>query len=179
MRITTLELVTTAVTSTTGTFKLAASLGLSTDVRSSVFAVNSSEMSNRLAGITRTSQQQGVGTSGSLNSQLIESHNLTASLDDSAAGRFSESKSANVDLGNVQQANVVSDGADNNGDSLLVLALQEFGDTGQGKRRTVHSAHHQSLEDDLVELGFSSAGQESVKLKIIVRYLIVLDADYR
>lgn len=162
---TNLDLEATAVTSTTGTFELATSLGLSTDVRSSVFAVNATEVSNGFTSVTRTSQQQSVGTSGSLNSQLVQSQNLTSSLDDASTCGFSEAKSANADLGNVQQTNVVSDGTNNNGDGLLVLALQELGNTGQGKRRAVHLGHHQSLEDDLVELGFGSAGQESIKLQ--------------
>jgi hypothetical protein len=175
---TNLDLEAAAVTSTTSTFELATSLGLSTDIRSSVFAVHATEMSDRFAGVTRTSQQQSVGTGGSLNSQLIQSHNLTTSLNDAGASRFGEAKSADADLGDVQQTNVVSDGTNNNSDGLLVLALQELGNAGQGKRRAVHLAHHQSLEDDFVELGVGSAGQEGIKLNQKLKVRIVRLSDF-
>jgi hypothetical protein len=45
-----------------------------------------------------------------------------------------------------------------------LLVGHELGQFGERNRRTVDFGHEESLEDNGIEFGFCSAGQESVKL---------------
>lgn len=51
--------------------------------------------------VFRSSKQEGVGTGGGLENQLIEGKYFTSCFKDSSSGGLSESKSGNGDLGEV------------------------------------------------------------------------------
>ena len=57
-----------------------------------------------------TPQQNGVGTSGGTERQLIQSQSLTASGNDTLLGRLGEPQGGNGDLGEGGKANVIGDG---------------------------------------------------------------------
>jgi len=121
------------------------------------------EVADGLAGVLRSSKQNRVGSGGSLDSELIESDNLSAFLEDSSAGSFGDSKRANSQLGDGKKSDIVGDGSDDDGD-LVFLAGHEFGQAGQRQGRSIDPAHRQTLEDDSVEVGTRASGQESVQL---------------
>lgn len=89
-------------------------------------------------------------TSGSEENELVESEAFATSLDDSSSCGFGESESSDGQLGNFKESNVVSDGADNDGDSVLLLAevLNEAGDRQRGSVNLGgnESSHHSLCE---------------------------------
>jgi hypothetical protein len=160
-----LHLVAARVSATTSTFVLSADLGLSADVGSGVLAVNTTEVTEGLAGTTRTLEENGGGTSGALKSKLVEGQDAAAGLNDASAGSLGDAESGNVQLGDLQKSGVVGDGANDNGDVLSILSLEVLGDLAKRDGGSVDTGHTESLEDNLVEVGLSSAGQELVQLQ--------------
>jgi hypothetical protein len=120
-----------------------------------------------LDGLTRVlgaAEEEGVGTGGLLESQLVESDDLAAGSGDAGTGGGGDAESGNRDLGDGQEAVVVGDGA-NNDDGLLLVAVLEVGrDAGERDGRAVDAAHEQAAQDHLVEGRISAAGQEAVEL---------------
>ena len=71
-----------------------------------------------------------------------------------------------LDFGAVEDAVVVGDGADDNDDFALPAGLFHLpGDLGDGDGRPVDLGHEEAAEDDAVELGICTAGQETVQLQ--------------
>lgn len=109
------------------------------------------EVLDGLTGVLGAAQQQGVGTSGLLKSQLVQGDGLATSGKDASAGGGGEAQSGDGHLGDLEQTDVVGDGADDN-DSLLVVAVLQVGlDAGQGDRGPVDAGHKQTAQDNLVE----------------------------
>ena len=79
-----------------------------------------SEVSEGFSSLS-TSQKDGVLTSGGLNSKLVEGHSLTTICDDSFSGLFSESQSADGELGAFKESSIIGDGSNNNS-SLAFLS---------------------------------------------------------
>ena len=102
-------------------------------------------------------------TSGSLHNEFVEGHALAACLDDAGASGLGEAEGGDGDLGQVEDALIVSDGADNNGDPLLV-GSEVLDELGEGEGRPVGSGRDESPEDGLGESRVGSAGQESEQL---------------
>lgn len=65
-----------------------------------------------LTGVLGSTEKEGVGSSGEAGSDLIDGEGLTTSLQDARAGRGGEAESRDGDLGELEQTDVVSDGAD-------------------------------------------------------------------
>ena len=102
-------------------------------------------------------------TSGSLHNEFVKSHALAAGLGDSGAGSLGEAEGSNSHLGQVEDALVVSDGADGDGNAVSLVA-EVLDDLGERKRGAHSSGGHQSSQDGLGEHGVGSAGQESEQL---------------
>lgn len=117
-----------------------------------------------LTSVALATEQDSVGASGGTLSQLIQGQSLTSSLDDAGTGSGSKLHGSHGHLGDDQEALVVSDSTDQNGNSTLRLALHLVGNGGQGHGRTVSLAHAQALGNDLVEGRFGAASQEAVQL---------------
>lgn len=99
--------------------------------------------------------------------QLIEGQDLSALGEDSATSGFSDAQSAYLQLRDVEDASIVGDGSDNDGDGVLRGALlHETGQTLQRNRGLVGAAHKQTTQDDLVELLVRATVQESVELEM-------------
>ena len=94
---------------------------------------------------------------------MIQGQSLSSSSQDAGTSSGSESESGNTDLGDGQEAVVISNGTDNHNGALILLAKVR-NDTGDRDGRSVNAGHEKSAEDDLVEGRLSSAGQEAVKL---------------
>lgn len=144
---------------------LATSLGLGADVRSGVLAVDATEVLVDLAALTGTLEQNSLATGGALESELIEGHNLTSSLLDASTSGLSDVESSEGDLGDREDTLVISDGSDDNEDSLGGLTLGVRNDLLDGDGGTVVAGHNQATEDDLVEMSLSTASQELVQLR--------------
>jgi len=67
-------------------------------------------------------------------------------------------------LGELVNTQIVGDGADDDGGLAVPTGfLHHARDAGNGHGRSVHAAHVQPLQDNLVELGVGPAGQEPVE----------------
>lgn len=122
-----------------------------------------------LTGVLGSTEENGVGTGRCAHGQLVECEALTTSSGDPGTGGGSESERGNRDLGDLEQTVVVSDAGDcDNGLALVlgssVLVGDGCDDLGEGDRRTVDLAHHQSAENSLVEVGIGPSGQKLVEL---------------
>ena len=103
-------------------------------------------------------------TSGGEEHELVKSEALAACFHDSGSGGLGEPESGHGELGDLEEADIVSDGADDDGDSVLLLAevLHESRDRDRG---SVHSRGHESSHDGLSEDGVGSSREESEQLR--------------
>lgn len=148
----------------TSAFVLATSLGLGTDVRSSVRAVDATEVTVDLAATTSTLQQNSLATRGALEGELVKGEHLTAGLLNAGTSRLSDVQSGHGDLGDLQHALVVRHGTYHHKDVILGLTLRVADDLLQRNRRAVVARHHQATQNHLVEVRFRTTGQELVQL---------------
>ena len=69
---------------------------------------------NSFPRIPLTAEQHSVGTSWGTKSKLVEGKRLSTSLQDTFLGTLGKAKGGNRELGDLQQADVIRDGADLN-----------------------------------------------------------------
>lgn len=109
------------------------------------------EVADGLAGVLGATEQQGVGTSGLLEGQLVEGLDGAAGSEDASTGGGGETQSGDVHLGDLEQTDIIGDGADND-DGLLLVAVLEVGlDAREGDGRAVDAGHKETAQDNLVE----------------------------
>jgi len=122
------------------------------------------EMLESLTSVLRSSEENGVGTSGGAESKLVKGDDLTTSLHNASAGTIGDAKSAHGELRKVSsQARIISDGSNEHG-NLVLLALNVTSKTGHGHGRAVDAGLEETLKHNLVELRVRAAGQEAVQL---------------
>ena len=148
-----LDLETPGPSASTSALELAA-LGL--DVGLLVGVGTEAEVLDSLTGVLGATEEDGVGTGGETGGNLVDGESLTASLLNAGAGRGGEAQGSDGELGELKEAVVVGDGADNdNGLALVVLRIGLVGgssdDLGEGDGRAVDLGHHKTAEDNLVE----------------------------
>ena len=91
--------------------------------------------------------------------------NNTSSFQDSLASLLGDTEGTEGHLRNLENSDVIGDGANNHGDLFSVAGLLHVPDKpGDGERGAVDLAHEESLENDPVELGLGPPGQEPVQL---------------
>lgn len=162
-----------ALTTALGTLELTA---LGTDIRLNVAlgATSNTKVLNGLTGVLLSTEEDTVGTSGAALGELVKSQALTTSLDNTGTGSLGETEGSNLHLGNLNETLIISDGTDDDGDAVLLGGDgQVLGHGAQGHGGTVDLAHTQALEDDLVEAGSGTAGQEAVELDQEVKVDVV------
>jgi hypothetical protein len=147
-------------TTTTGLLELAT---LALDVGLGVLAGAHAEVLDGLTGVLLTAEEDGVGTGGGTESQLVEGDDLTAGLQDASLGGLGDAQAGNRQLGDLEEAVVVSDGSDNDG-GLAILTSHVAGNTGNRHGGAVDARHKEALQNDLVEGRVRAAGKESVEL---------------
>jgi len=160
-----LDLETPGPSAATSALELAA-LGL--DVGLLVGVGTEAEVLDRLTGVLGSTEEDGVGTGGETGGNLVDGESLTTSLLDAGAGRGGEAHGSDGELGELEEAVVIGDGADNdNGLALVVLRVGLVGggsdDLGEGDRGAVDLGHHKTAEDNLVEGRIGAAGKELVQ----------------
>ncbi len=89
------------------------------------------EVAHRLAGLDSASEEDGVLSLGGAESELVECDALATSLGDAGSGRLGESHGGDGELGDLEQAGVVCDSSDDDG-NLAILALHESSQSGEG-----------------------------------------------
>jgi len=132
-----------------------------------VFVWSETEMLDGLARVLWSSEEEGMGTGWSPQSELIESESFTTGGNDASTGGSGESKSSNGDLWGLQQTVVVGDGSNDDDGLALDLGLfmaDKSGDTRERDWWAVDLGHEKAAEDDFVEARVGSASQESVEL---------------
>lgn len=78
----------------------------------------------------------------------------------------STGKGSYLQLGDGEDALVVGDGAHDDGDlAFSAFVFHQSGHTRDRNGGTINAGHEQTTQDDLVELGIRSTGQESVQLE--------------
>jgi hypothetical protein len=110
-----------------------------------------------LTAVLGSTEDQGVASGRSTESELIQGDSLTTGGGNSGTSGSSESKSGNGGLGERQKSVVVGDGADNDDGALLTLLVDVGNNSGQGNGRAVDLGHEESSKDNLVEGGIGSA----------------------
>ena len=153
-----LNLETTRSTLTTSTFKLAA---LGTNIGLLVLVRTETKVLDGFTSVLGTTDENGVGTSGGTESQLIQGQTFTTCLQDTSLGSLGEVKGSNRKLGEFKKTGIVSDGTNDN-NSLVILSITD--NAGNSDRRTVDARHKETLQDDLVEFGICTAGKKTIKL---------------
>jgi len=124
-----------------------------------------SEVTVGRAGSAASLHQDGVLSLGGLKGQLIEGQDLASGLENAFAGAGGHVHGAERQLGHLVQTKIVGDRAnDHGGLSITAGLLHHAGDAGNRHGWPVDAAHIKTLENDLVELGFGSTGQEPVEL---------------
>jgi len=129
-----------------------------------VLVGSKAEVLNSLSGILWSSKEQGVASSGSSKSQLIQSQNLSSSSDDAGTSRSGKAKSGNAELRDGQETVVIGDSANNDNGLVVGLLRGVRNDSGDGDWGSVDAGHEQSTENDLVEGRVGSAGQKAIQL---------------
>ena len=161
-----LLLVSSACPATSGSLELPA---LGSDHGLDVGAGNAggAKLSVGFPGGAPTLQEDGVLASGGHQGQLIEGQNLASVLQDALAGLLGDAEGDDGEsLGDLEDPVVLGDGADDDGDFVLTTLLgHQSGDAGERDGRPVDSGHEQAAEDDAVELGIGTTGQETVELE--------------
>lgn len=120
------------------------------------------EVLDGLTGVLGAAEEKGVGASGGAESELVQSQGLATSLENPGTGSGGEAQSGDGELGDLKQAVVVGDGA-NNDDGLALVSLARVlvrsgrDDAGDGHRRTVDARHEKAAEHDLVEVRIGTA----------------------
>jgi hypothetical protein len=116
-----------------------------------VLVRSKTEVLNSLSSILRPSEKEGVASGRSSQGQLIQSQGLATSSNNTRTSGRSESKSGNTELGNSEEAVVISDCANN--DDRLVVGL--FGGVRDNSRdrdwRSIDTGHKESAQNNLVE----------------------------
>ena len=123
------------------------------------------EMLDSLPGVSLSSQQDGVCTLWCPQSQLIQSDDLATGLLDPLTGSLGDSQSGDAQLGDLQHSRIVRDSSyDDDGFVGIVLGGHLAADEADADGRTVDARLEETFEDDLVELGVGTTGEESVQL---------------
>ena len=111
------------------------------------------EVLDGLTSVPLATEQDGVGTSGRTERELVQGDGLTASLQDALLGGLGEAEGSNRELGDLKQTDIVGDGSNNN--DGLGIALRGAGglleDAGERDRGAVDLGEEKTVEDRLDE----------------------------
>lgn len=113
-----LDLETTRPSASTSTLELAS---LALDIGLLVLVGSEAKVLDSLTRVLGTTEKEGVGASGEAGGNLVDGEDLTASLLDAGTSRSSDAESGDGELGELQQAVVIGNGADNDNGLALVL----------------------------------------------------------
>lgn len=127
-------------------------------------------MFDGLSGVSWSLKQEGVLTQWCLLSELVQRDDFSAGFQNSLSGGFGDSKGGEFDFWALVQPGVIGDGTDaNDGFTFFGVGRQ----SGERQSWSVLSAHKKSFQQDFVEFGVGSSGEESVEFDEHVQVKIV------
>jgi hypothetical protein len=109
------------------------------------------EVLNSFSGVLGSSEKQGVASSRSSQSQLIQGQYLSSCSNNTGTSRGSKAESGNTELRDGQETVVVGNSTDNNDGLVIGLLGSVRNNSGDGDRGSVDAGHEKSAENDLVE----------------------------
>lgn len=119
-------------------------------------------MLDGLARVALAAEQNGVRTGRRTQGKLVKGEGLTARCEDASSGCRSEAESGNAELGQLGEAHVVGDGADDDDD--LRVAVRRVGGLldyfGEGDGRAVDFGEEETVKNGL----FAFVTSQSVML---------------
>lgn len=131
-------------------------------------------MLDGLTGVLLATEEHAAGASGAALGELVKGQALTTGLDNAGTGSLGETEGSNLHGGDLEEALIIGDGTNDDGNRVLLGGNgQVLGKSAQGHGRAVNLAHAETLEDDLVEAGAGTAGQEAVQLNEEVQVDVV------
>jgi hypothetical protein len=115
------------------------------------------EVLNGFTRVLRTAKEKRVLSSGRTKSELVESDGLSTSGNNAGASRGSEPERGNGALGDLKEAIVIGDGANNNDYFALAIILGVGNNAGERDGRAVGAREKETAKDNLVERGIRTA----------------------
>jgi len=128
-----------------------------------VLARTGTDVTEDLSRVLGTAKEDRLLAERSTECEGIESQGLTAGLKDPCLGGLSEAKSRDRELGYLEEANVIRNGA-NDDDGLAFAVLSVADDARERDGRAVNARHEETLENHLVEVGVCTASKETIEL---------------
>jgi len=121
------------------------------------------EISSSSSGTTLSTQEEGVGTKGRADCELVKSETFTTSVQDAGSCALSKSQSADREFGEVQEPGVICDCPNNYSNVTLAVTFGEPFYFVERQGGSVGPAHAQPLQNNAVEGGASPTSQEFVE----------------
>ena len=118
-----------------------------------------------LAGLLGAAQQHSVLALGALESELIKRQALTASRQNALTSTARKTKRTDRHFRHFEETRVIRDGAHNNSNLALLLALHRQSQSGRRDGGARSAALVETLEHHLVESGSGTARQEAEQLR--------------
>lgn len=159
----TLHLEATRSSLSTRALKLAA-LGANKGLGMRAWGARRAKVLDGLTGILGAAQQDAVGPLGRDQGELVKADALSTRGNDARASRVGKAQGANSELLGLDEASIVSDGANDDGNVGLLLASHVALHARQRHGRAVHSRHEKTLQNDAVKVAVHPASQEAVHL---------------
>ncbi len=115
------------------------------------------EVLDGLTSVLGATEQEGVASGRSTQSQLVQSQALATGGDDASSGRGGEAQSSDRDLGDLEKAVVVGDGADDDNDLVGLVAAGDLRlDARQRNRGSVDSGGKKAMQYNLQKAGVNN-----------------------
>jgi hypothetical protein len=123
-------------------------------------ALTHSKVLDSLARVPPSPQENGVGTGGRPERELVEGERLAAGFEDALLGAAREAECGDGELGHLLQPHVVRHGPDLDDDlgGEIGGVGGEHDDFGEGEGGLVRVGEEETAEDDFVEFGVGAAG---------------------
>ena len=118
------------------------------------------EVLHGLTGVLGATEEQSVGTGRGTQSKLVQGEGLTTGLLDTGTGGGGEAQSSDGQLGDVEEAVVIGDGANHDHGLALLRLVDVRGDARKRNRGAVDARHEEAAENGLVEVGLRAACQK-------------------
>ena len=109
------------------------------------------EVLDGLPCVPLAAEQDGVGAGRCPDRELVKGQDLASSLEDALLGGDREAEGGNGELGDLEQTDIVGDGADDDDDLGVTLGcvLGLLHDAGKGNGRAVDLGEEETVEDGL------------------------------
>lgn len=106
------------------------------------------------------------GFNGGLTDTIWMDLTIKMDLNDAVARALGDAEGAHGKLGNLEEALVVRDSADNDDNDVLRVLRSERDNLGDADGRAVRARHAEATQDDLVKLAVRATSKEAVELNV-------------